>query len=185
MLRINSSLDLDTVLQEVVDSACALTGAAQGVITTVDAGGGLADFVTSGLSDEEVEALVAWPEGPRLFEHLRDIERPFQVADLPGYFASLGFPPGPWPTRTMQGAPMRHRGEHVGTFFVGDKADGEAFTPEDEEILVLFASQAAAAIANARTHREVERARADWRRWSRPRRWEWWCWRPEAGGWRR
>ena len=161
VLRINSSLDLDTVLQEVIDSACALTGAAQGVITTVDAGGGLADFVTSGLSDEEVEALVAWPEGPRLFERLRDIERPFQVADLPGYFASLGFPPGPWPTRTMQGAPMRHRGEHVGTFFVGDKADGEAFTAEDEEILVLFASQAAAAIANARTHREVERARAD------------------------
>ena len=161
VLRINSSLDLDTVLQEVVDSARALTGAAQGVITTVDAGGGLADFVTSGLSDEEVEALVAWPEGPRLFEHLRDIERPFQVADLPGYFASLGFPPGPWPTRTMQGAPMRHRGEHVGAFFVGDKADGEAFTPEDEEILVLFASQAAAAITNARTHREVERARGD------------------------
>ena len=58
VLRINSSLDLDTVLQEVVDSARALTGAAQGVITTVEAGGGLADFVTPGLSDEEVEALV-------------------------------------------------------------------------------------------------------------------------------
>ena len=63
VLRINSSLDLDTVLQEVVDRACALTGASQGVNTTVDAGGGLADFVTSGLSDEEVETLVAWPEG--------------------------------------------------------------------------------------------------------------------------
>ncbi len=161
VLRINSSLDLDTVLKEVVDSARALTGAGQGVITTVDAGGRLADFVTSGLSDEEVRALLAWPEGPRLFEHLRDIERPFQLADLPGYIASLGFPPGPWPTRTMQGAPMRHRGELVGHFFVGDKADGEAFTEEDEEILVLFASQAGAAIANARRHREVEQARAD------------------------
>ena len=161
VLRINSSLDPDTVLQEVVDSACALTGAAHGVITTVDAQGRLADFVTSGLSDRELQALVAWPEGPRLFAHLRDIERPFRLADLPGYLESLGFPPGPWPTRTMQGAPMRHRGEHVGHFFVGDKADGEAFTEEDEEILVLFASQAAAAIANARTHRAVERARAD------------------------
>ena len=161
VLRINSSLDLDTVLREVVDSARALTGASQGVITTVDASGGLVDFVTSGLSDEEIGALMAWPEGPRLFEHLRDIERPFQLADLPGYFESLGFPPGPWPTRTMQGAPMRHRGKHVGHFFVGDKESGEAFTPEDEEILVLFASQAAAAIANARAHREVERVRAD------------------------
>ena len=105
--------------------------------------------------------MVEWPEGPRLFKHLRDIERPFQLADLPGYFESLGFPPGPWTTRTMQVAPMRHRGEHLGHFFVGDKEDGDAFTPEDEEILVLFASQAAAAIANARTHREVERSRAD------------------------
>ena len=47
VLRINSSLDLDTVLQEVVDSARALTGAAQGVITTVDAGGGLPSIVTA------------------------------------------------------------------------------------------------------------------------------------------
>ena len=159
-LRVNSSLELDTVLREVVDSARALTGAGRGVITTVDRQGRLADFVTSGLSEEDVGTMVAWPEGARLFEHLRDIEQPFRLDDLSGYVASLGFPSRPWPTRTMLGAPMRHRGEHVGTFFVGDKADGEAFTAEDEEILVLFASQAAAAIANARTHREVERARA-------------------------
>ena len=161
VLRINSSLDLDTVLQEVADSARALTGAGKGVITTVDADGRLADFLTSGLSAGEVEAMEKWPEGPRLFEHLRDIDRPFRLADLPAYLASLGFPPGPRPTLTLQGAPMHHRGEHLGHFFVGDKENGEAFTAEDEEILVLFASQAAAAIANARTHREVERARAD------------------------
>ena len=56
---------------------------------------------------------------------------------------------------------MHHGGEHLGHFFLGDKEDGEAFTAEDEEILVLFASQAATAIANARTHRDVERARAN------------------------
>ena len=56
---------------------------------------------------------------------------------------------------------MHHWGEHVGHFFVGDKADGKAFTEEDEEILTLFAAHAAVAIANARTHRAVERARAD------------------------
>ena len=161
VLRVSSSLDVDTVLRGVVESARALTGAGRGVITTIDADGQLVDFVTSGLSPEEVEALQEWPGGPRLFEHLRDIDRPFQLADLPGYLASLGFPPGPQPTLTLQGAPMRHRGEHLGHFFVGDKENGEAFTPEDEEILVLFASQAAAAIANARTHSEVERARAD------------------------
>ncbi len=47
------------------------------------------------------------------------------------------------------------------TSFLSDKADGTAFTGEDDEILVLFASQAATAVANARTYRDGERARAD------------------------
>ncbi len=56
---------------------------------------------------------------------------------------------------------MRHRGTDVGNFFLAEKADGEEFTEGDEEVLMLFASQAAAAIANARTHRNEQRARAD------------------------
>ena len=41
------------------------------------------------------------------------------------------------------------------------RSRGEAFTDEDEEVLVLFASQAASAIANARTYRAEQRARAN------------------------
>ena len=40
-LRINESLDPDTVLQEVMDNARALTGARFGAITTLDDEGGL------------------------------------------------------------------------------------------------------------------------------------------------
>ena len=54
---------------------------------------------------------------------------------------------------------MRHRGVHVGNFYLAEKEGGEEFTSEDEETLVLFASQAATAIANARTYRD-EQARA-------------------------
>ena len=56
---------------------------------------------------------------------------------------------------------MRHRGAHEENFFVGDKEGGEGFTDEDEELMVLFASQAAGAIANARAHREERRAYSD------------------------
>ena len=56
---------------------------------------------------------------------------------------------------------MRHRDVPVGTFFLGEKEGGRRFTSEDEEILVLFGSQAATAIANARTYRDERRARAD------------------------
>ena len=161
ILRISQSLDLATVLDEVVESACALTGARAGVITTMDERGELQDFVVRGLSPEERRQMMGWVDGPRLFEHLRDLPTPLRVADLPRYLRGLGLSEVPWGSRTLQATPMHHRGEHLGSFFLGDKADGEPFTGEDEEILVLFASQAATAIANARSHREVERARAD------------------------
>ena len=56
-------------------------------------------------------------------------------------------------------APIRHLGESVGAFYVGEKEGGGEFTPEDEETLVMFASQAALVIANARRYREEQRAR--------------------------
>ena len=57
----------------------------------------------------------------------------------------------------LSGTPLRHRGAEVGHFYLAEKADGEAFTDEDEEVVILFASQAASAIANARTHRDASR----------------------------
>ena len=56
---------------------------------------------------------------------------------------------------------MRHHDVHVGNFYLCDKEGGLQVTSEDEEVLVLFASQAATAIANARTHRAEQQARAD------------------------
>ena len=162
MLRISASLDVGTVLREVVDSARALTGARNGVITTVDEAGQPQDFVTSGLTPEEERRMVGWlPDGLRLFEHLRDLEAPLRRDDFPTYVQSLGYSANLIPCTSFQGTPMHHRGVHVGSFFLGDKEGGGGFTDEDEKLLVLFANQAAAAIANARTHRDERRARAD------------------------
>ena len=161
VLRISASLDVMTVLQEVVDSARALTGARYGSIATVDAAGQPQDFVISGLTPDEQRELLHWPDGPRLFAHLRDLPGPLRLDDLPGYIRSHGFGPDLLMSKTLQVTPMRHLGAHVGHFFLGEKEGALAFTDEDEEVLVLFASQAATAIANAHTYRKEQRARAD------------------------
>ena len=49
LLRISASLDLETVLREVIDGARALTGASQGCIVTFDETGTSQDFVSSGM----------------------------------------------------------------------------------------------------------------------------------------
>ncbi len=161
MLRITGSLDVTTVLREVVAGACSLTGARYGIITNVDAAGRPLDWVTSGFTADEESQLNAWPEAERLFEHLLDQPGPLRLDDLPGYVRGLGLSADLMRSRTLQVMPMRHRDSLVGIFFLAEKQGAPGFTDEDEETLVLFASLAAAAIANARAHRDERRARAD------------------------
>ena len=161
ILRISASLDVDTVLREVVDGARALTGARYGVIATIDEAGRPLGHVASGLTPEEAQQMGAWPDAMRLWEHLRRLDGPLRLDDLGEYVASLGLAPGLIACRTFQGTPIRHRGLDVGNFFLGEKAGGAEFTDDDEEVLVLLGAQAAIAIANARAHRDEQRARAD------------------------
>ena len=161
ILRISGSLDVGTVLREIAEAARTLTGARYAVITTVDGAGELEDAVLAGFTPEEERQVVEWSDNLQVFEALRDMPSPVRVSDMAGYVGDLGFSTDGVIIETFQGAPMHHRGEQVGNFFLGQKETGPQFTDEDEEILVRFAEQAAAAIANARTHREERRARSD------------------------
>ena len=160
-LRISASLELDTVLREVVESARALTASSYGLIVTHDDAKQPQDLVFSGLSAEEHRRLLEWPDGLRLFEHFCELPVVQRLADLHEFVRSLGFSTDRLPSGSFQGTPMRHQGVHVGNFYLMDKEGGKEFTIEDEEIMVLFASQAASAIANARTYRAERLARAD------------------------
>ena len=163
--HINGSLDFDTVLQGVLDSARSLTAARYGVMTLFGEGGGIEDFLASGIAPEEAEALWLTPDSLEILEALTETSSPLRVPDLMEHVRSLGFTtftypmPAPGVFRFLI-APMLYRGEQVGHFFIGDKDDGAEFTRADEETLVMFASQAAPVIANARLHRDEQRARA-------------------------
>ena len=163
-LRINESLDFATVLQRALDAACSLTGARYGVITLLDESGQIQEFVTSGLTSEDHRRFVELPEGMMFFEYLSRITEPLRLRDFHSHTRALGLPDfrppmAISPVLTFLAAPIRHRGECVGAFYVGEKE--VEFTPEDEASLVMFAAQAALVIANARRHRDEQRARAD------------------------
>ena len=160
ILRINASLDLDTVLGEAVASARRLTGARYGIITSLNGEGTQCEPVFSGFTAEQRREMAGWPGKMSVFEHLCGQPGPVRIADLADYVRSLGIEPARDFSRNFQSAPMRHRDVYVGQFFLAKKAGGETFTDEDEEVLALFASQAAAAIANARAHHGERRARA-------------------------
>ena len=78
-LRINESLDFDTVLQEVVDSARALTASRYGAITIPGEVFRRPTFIASGLTEEEHQGFWDMPEGLGFFEYLSGLEEPLRV----------------------------------------------------------------------------------------------------------
>ena len=159
MSRITESWDLDTVLQEVVDGARVLTGARYGAVGVFDESGYVESFITSGLTPEDRRLLGDLPKGLGILGYLNEVGEPMRLTDLTKHPRSVGFPDNHPTMNTFLGAPIRHRGEPVGNIYLTEKEGGEEFTEEDEDILVMFASQAAVAIGNAIRHEEEEQAK--------------------------
>ena len=160
-LRITETLDLDTILQGVIDGARSLTSARYGALLVLDDAGRMHDLVTSGMTPEERRRLGALPKGLGLLGYLSEIEGPLRLAEIASHPSSVGFPEGHPPMKTFLGAPVRHRGERLGNIYLTEKEGGQEFTPEDEETLVMFASQAALTVSNARRFRDEQQVRAD------------------------
>ncbi len=165
-LRINESLDLDRVLQGVLDSACALTGAVYGVIVLFDDTQHIQDYLTSGLTPEQADRLWNMEDGQTVFERIGGFSETVRDGDFLNYVRQLGLPEFRPPVQVNSPlpflfAPITYVGSLIGVIYLGDKASGEEFTSEDEETIVMFASQSALVIANARLYRDEQRARKD------------------------
>jgi signal transduction histidine kinase len=157
-LEIAEELDLETVLQRVVDRAAALVGARYGALSLPGEVGGGAHFITTGITPEERARLGPPPAGHGLLGVvLREGQR-LRLPDLTADPRAHGFPPHHPPMRSLLAVPITARGRILGNLYLTEKEGAPAFTPEDEETLARFATQAALAIGNARLHRLAREA---------------------------
>ena len=159
--RINESLDMDLVLQGVLDSARSLAGARYGVLVVPEDDGQTATLLESGLAPDEFKELQEIQGGEGIFQYLGSLTDPMRVTDFAGHARTLGLPEflPPVPVCAFLAVPIRRLGRGVGHIYLAHGDPELEFSAEDEETLVMFASQAALVIANARRHREELRAR--------------------------
>ena len=161
ILRISEDLDLDAVLQEVSDNARSLTDARYSAIITLDDAGELQDVLISGLTPEGKQALMEYPEPTALFKYLTRIREPLRTRDFVTHLRSLGLPALHPRFGAFLGMQIRVGDKQVGNIYLGEKEGGLDFTREDEEMLEMFAAQAAMAITNARRYGDEQQAKAD------------------------
>jgi signal transduction histidine kinase len=157
-LAINSELSLDSLLQRLVETAAALTGARYAALGVIDeAGTGLERFVTTGVDAETHAAIGDLPRGRGILGVLIREAVPLRLHELSEDPRSVGFPPGHPPMHTFLGVPVMLRGVAYGNLYLTEKEHGEDFSDEDEELVTLLAAQAAVAIENARLYESATR----------------------------
>ena len=161
-VSINESLDFNNVLQQVLNNACELTNARFGALAVYDVQDNLQDFITDGLTPAEHEQLEAIPRGSKLLRILNKAETQVQFDDLVAQARAQQLPEFQFPVEmdSILVVPLRNSGIEVGAIYLTKGREGREFNSEDEEIVAMFASQAASVIANARMYREEQRARA-------------------------
>nr|WP_264201322.1 GAF domain-containing SpoIIE family protein phosphatase [Streptomyces antimicrobicus] len=153
VLAIGGDLDLPTVLHRIVTTAMDLAGARYGALGVLaPSGDHLEQFITAGLTDVERAALagIDFPHGRGVLGHLIHHPEPLRVEDIPSHPASVGFPPGHPPMRTLLGVAITVRGEIYGDLYLSERRDGRPFDEDDEAVVRALAGAAGIAIENAR-----------------------------------
>jgi signal transduction histidine kinase len=154
-LALASELSLPIVLQRIVDVATQVTDARYGAIGVIGARNQIIEFVTTGISAKERRAIGALPSGHGVLGLLIRDPRPIRLKDIASHPKAVGFPSNHPPMHTFLGAPVRAVGRVYGNIYLAEKRGGGQFTEEDEASLILLATQAGVAIANATLYEET------------------------------
>ena len=157
-IAISSELSLDAVLQRIVETAADLTEAQYAALGVIDpTGRGLERFVYTGIDEPTATLIGELPHGRGILGALITDAKPLRLSNLGRDPRSAGFPPNHPPMQTFLGVPIVLRGVAYGNLYLTEKAGGEDFTDEDEELSVLLAAQAGAAVENARLYESATR----------------------------
>jgi len=152
-IALSSELSLDALLQRIVETTAALTGARYAALGVIDVSGReLERFITHGIDPETHAAIGDLPRGRGILGVLIREATPLRLHDIAEDARSVGFPPHHPPMKTFLGVPVILRGVAYGNLYLTEKEGGGEFTDEDEELVTLLASQAAVAIENARLY---------------------------------
>ena len=156
-LAIAGNLSLDKTLQQIVESACILVQAKYAALGVPDGEGGLAQFIHTGLSTEEVNRIGVFPHGKGLLGAILREKKIIRLPKLSSDPRSVGFPANHPPMDSFLGVPIQIGNEIVGNLYLTNKQGANEFSADDEALVELFAAHAAVAIKNAQLYAEVSR----------------------------
>ncbi len=153
---INSSLDLDVVLQQVMDAIIRLTRAERGMLLLFNEERELRVTVARNLDQESLEREAAEEISRSVVRRVAESGEPVVTvnAQEDERFAAQHSIIS-YRLRSILCVPLKIKGEIIGVIYADNRVASGIFGDTDRDLLASFANQAAVAIDNARLFREV------------------------------
>ena len=152
---INSSLDLDVVLQQVMDAIIRLTNAERAMLLLVN-DGDLEVKIARNISQETLDNAASLEISHSIVRKVAESGEPIVSinAQEDERFA-LQHSIVSYKLRSIVCAPLKIKGETTGVIYADNRVASGIFSDTDRDLLAVFADQAAVAIDNARLFHEV------------------------------
>ena len=148
-LELVKDVSLESLLERITEVARQQVGARYAALGVMNEDGKLKQFITVGMSPEEVKLIPNSPRGLGLIGALMKSGKPIRMAEIKKDKRSVGFPQGHPEMHSFLGVPIMQGKVQLGQIYLTEKIDAPEFSAEDELIIKLLSASAAAAIHNA------------------------------------
>lgn len=156
-LELVKNVSIETLLERIASLACEQAGARYAALGVLDTEGKLKQFITVGMTSEEMKSIPHPPRGLGLIGALmRGDSGNIRLADIGADPRSSGFPTGHAPMHSLLGVPIRLGDRQLGQIYLTEKIGADEFTPDDEKVIEMLAAYAGVAIDNARLYEQLQ-----------------------------
>jgi two-component system sensor histidine kinase DevS len=154
-LELVKDISLETLLERIASVAREQAEASYAAVGVLDEEGKLKQFITVGITEEEIKHIDHPPVGIGLIGELMNAEEPLRLPLVEDHPRSVGFPANHPIMTSFLGVPIRAGDRQLGQIYLTNKIDLPEFTADDEKIIQMLAAYAAAAIQNARMYEHL------------------------------
>ncbi|MBM3151470.1 MAG: GAF domain-containing protein [Chloroflexi bacterium] len=154
-LELVKEVSLESLLERITSLACEQAGARYAALGVLDGEGKLRQFITVGLTAEEIKRIPHPPRGRGLIGVLMRQNETIRLPEIHNDPRSSGFPTGHPSMHSFLGVPIRIGERQMGQIYLTEKIDQPEFTAEDETVIEMLASYAGTAIQNARLYDDL------------------------------
>jgi len=154
-LELVKDVSVETLLERIASLACEQAGARYAALGVLDEQGQLKQFITVGMTAEEIKRIPHSPRGDGLIGALMKGGGIIRIPEILDDPRSAGFPAGHTHMHSLLGVPIQLGDKELGQIYLTDKIDFPEFTEDDEKVIEMLAAYAGAAIQNARLYESL------------------------------